>query len=40
MSEQPTSYQKDVDKLRGFCEFIMLVFTLYYILAEIEQGWK
>lgn len=35
--DQPLSYQTGRDRFRGFCEIVSIIFSLFYMVLEIEQ---
>ena len=34
---EPTSYQGKVDRFRGFCEVMSILFSVFYMCIELEQ---
>ena len=36
-SNKPNSYQEKVDRFRGFCEVMSMVFLVFYMCIELEQ---
>ena len=36
-TNEPTSYQEKVDRIRGFCEVMSILFSVFYMCIEIEQ---
>ena len=36
-TNEPTSYQEKVDRFRGFCEVMSILFSVFYMCIELEQ---
>ena len=35
--DQPTKYESSLDRFRGFCEIMSILFSVWYLVLELEQ---